>query len=922
MPGRPVIEMSGLKNTHLASKYLSLLGIKTNRHMKKIYKILSATKHGTFALAFIVFWGTVASQTTYTFLYTGSTQTINLPVGNYSIACWGADGGTLAANTASAGQGGYSSGNIALSAPTTFTVYVGGKGNGGAQPLGGFNSGNGTTKTNTSTATGGGGASDVRVLVDDYFHRIIVAGGGGGQGTSSGTGGHGGGLTGQNGQGTTNFGVAGTQTAPGLYPPGGDAKAAAFGEGGDGPAGTTGGQGGGGWYGGSFGTRTNGGGAGGSGYVLTSTSYSPVGYFSANPNYYFTNTVTAMPGTTVFVTNPDLAGNGRVYITELCSFNLYAANNTNSLNPVICAGQSATLLTNAISNYSWSTGAISSSLVVSPTTNTVYALTATSPSNCTTSRSISVTVSSGLPVLSISNPSNNICLGQTATLTATGAISYTWTNSGVVNGQSFTPVSTAVYTVTGSNGCGTGTSTTTITVAPLSVTASSSPTVVCEGYTATLSALSAVNGYTWEPGTISNSVAVVTPTSSTIYTVTASDGICSGTRTVLVSTKTTPTIVIAPTVIAMCAGEIINITANGAGAGGSYSWTPGNATTASFTSSPSSSTVFTVYGTNSLNCTSSAQVPVIVNQPTPLNVSASSAVVCSGASVNLVASGSNSYSWTNGPNTANYLVNPTTALSVYTVTGFNTSNTCTATKTIAVSVIIPNVNVTSPVSLCDGGSATVTATGATTYTWNGIPMGANNVFVATPVQTTTYILVANTTSGSAVCPSTHSVIVNVNPNPTITITASHGVICKGESNTLTATGASSYIWQGTLGTGSAVVVKPNITTTYTLSGTDAAGCTTQTMVVAVVNTCNSIEKYNNKSLISIYPNPNNGQFFVSSESAITLNLTNTLGQIIRTVELNSENGFHVEVSGLAKGVYYLSSGTGLKQCAGGKLIVN
>src|SRR5690606_28714431 len=103
-----------------------------------------------------------------------------------------------------------------------------------------------------------------------------------------------------------------------------------------------------------------------------------------------------------FVTKPISTGNGLVLITELCSIDLYAANHTNSISPMICSGQSLTLTTNAISNYSWSTGATTPSLIVSPTSNTVYALTATSPSNCTASRSISVSVNGAPPVLSVS----------------------------------------------------------------------------------------------------------------------------------------------------------------------------------------------------------------------------------------------------------------------------------------------------------------------------------------------------------------------------------------------------------------------------------------------------------------------------------------------------------------------------------------
>jgi hypothetical protein len=97
--------------------------------MKKIYQLLSSAQQLLFALALTVFSGTVYSQTTFTFNYTGTVQTITLPAGNYSIQCWGADGGTNSSNSGtSPGSGGYSKGTISLSSSTTFSVYVGGKG--------------------------------------------------------------------------------------------------------------------------------------------------------------------------------------------------------------------------------------------------------------------------------------------------------------------------------------------------------------------------------------------------------------------------------------------------------------------------------------------------------------------------------------------------------------------------------------------------------------------------------------------------------------------------------------------------------------------------------------------------------------------------------------------------------------------------
>lgn len=263
-----------------------------------------------------------------TFAYTGAVQEWSPTVtGRYKLEVWGAEGGINSQNTGKAGKGGYSIGTAYLEENLKIYVYVGGQGSNTKQPLGGFNSGNGTSKTNIGTATGGGGASDIRINNDSLYCRVIVAGGGGGQGTNTGSGGHGGGTAGGNGLGNTNMGKGGTQISGGIYP-GGTDNPAKFGIGGWGPDGTTGGQGGGGWYGGSFGTRTDGGGAGGSGWIYTESTFNTwksgnstdAAGWLLNSSYYLTDAQTiagntSMPthdGTSTMTGN---SGNGYAKIT-------------------------------------------------------------------------------------------------------------------------------------------------------------------------------------------------------------------------------------------------------------------------------------------------------------------------------------------------------------------------------------------------------------------------------------------------------------------------------------------------------------------------------------------------------------------------------------------------------------------------------
>jgi hypothetical protein len=252
----------------------------------------------------------IVVQSTYNYAYTGSVQSVTLQPGTYTLETWGANGGGGASYypTAIGGTGGYSKGTINLTQATTMYILVGGRGTnyGGGDHYGqsgGYNGGGSNYVCYSNGLGSGGGASDIRVLANNLYNRIIVAGGGGGAGNGS-TGGHGGGSTGGSGNGN-----GGTQTAGGSGQVSGS-----FGQGGGSTSdhGSYNG-GGGGWYGG--GSSTSAGAGGGSGYVLTSSSHKPSGYFAQNASYFMTNPVSVKYGEAGFVTNPVSTGHGYVRIT-------------------------------------------------------------------------------------------------------------------------------------------------------------------------------------------------------------------------------------------------------------------------------------------------------------------------------------------------------------------------------------------------------------------------------------------------------------------------------------------------------------------------------------------------------------------------------------------------------------------------------
>ncbi|MBI3517852.1 MAG: T9SS type A sorting domain-containing protein [Bacteroidetes bacterium] len=141
------------------------------------------------------------------------------------------------------------------------------------------------------------------------------------------------------------------------------------------------------------------------------------------------------------------------------------------------------------------------------------------------------------PTLSLNSSSVSVCAGNLVTLTASGATTYTWSN-GVSNGVSFTPTSSAVYTVTGSNSCGNAQATASVSLIQSSptLTAIASSSIVCYGTSAILNALGA-NSYTWTNG-VSNNISFV-PLVSNTYTVTG-ENLC-GVSTATIDVTVDPT---------------------------------------------------------------------------------------------------------------------------------------------------------------------------------------------------------------------------------------------------------------------------------------------------------------------------------------------------------------------------------------------
>jgi hypothetical protein len=310
---------------------------------------------------------------------------------------------------------------------------------------------------------------------------------------------------------------------------------------------------------------------------------------------------------------------------------------------------------------------------------------------------------------------------------------------------------------------------------------------------------------------------------------------------------------------------------------------------------------------------------VIVNLAPNINVTASDALICNGQSATITVTGAGSYLWSNNATSTVIVVNPTQS-TLYTVVGTDNTSSCTATGSANIDVFTPTVSIVGSTAICSGETATLQASGANSYTWsNGALFSGTNV---SPLTTTVYTLSAISNSMSVNCAISSTFQVTVRANPTITAQADRTVACRNETVTVTALGASSYIWNNNATT-PAISITSSLVTTVQLSvtGTDANGCKGGASTFILINGCTGLNGYNSISEINIYPNPASNNFIITSDSEMELTIINQIGAVVKAITKSSAKELVVDISDLAPGIYFVRGQQGQNQI-NEKLIIN
>lgn len=590
-----------------------------------------------------------------------------------------------------------------------------------------------------------------------------------------------------------------------------------------------------------------------------------------------------------------------ITITTLASPTLVLSSSPAS----VCPGVTSTLSVSGANTYTWTSPASNATAVnVNPLVTTVYTVSGTGTTICNGVNTITLTV---FPTPTITVNSGSICGGYSLNLNPSGASTYTITGpTGTVNSP-VSPMSTTNYTFTGTSAQGCNTSS--LSSAVNTVVVNASPTISTIPNT-TLCLLSSINllptgANTYSINGVSTTTAGnVSPAVTTTYVVTG-----TGTNncisppafsaTDIITIVPLPTITAVSSVSAICIGQAsTNLTASGAN---TYTWS-NSLTGSNVAVSPTTSTIYTVTGTSTLLCNNTSTVALTVLQLPNVSASSSQNFICVGGNTSLTAIGANTYSWSNGASSSIAVVNPSVNAS-YLVTGTDL-NGCRNTASVAITVntIVINVLPTST-TVCLGNSVTFTASGATSYTWNGTNFFPT--YFVTPTTSTSYTVMA---TDANLCPQMRTVLASVYQLPNVTASITKTLICLNESAVLTAGGANTYSWSNG-NTTSSISVSPTIDVTYyyTVVGTDTNNCIATASQSLIVSKCTGFEKtFSDASQINVYPNPSTGVFNVELTSNATkdIQVIDLTGRIIYA-EKTSTNKLSLNLNAYPAGIYYL-----------------
>ena len=367
---------------------------------------------------------------------------------------------------------------------------------------------------------------------------------------------------------------------------------------------------------------------------------------------------------------------------------------------------------------------------------------------------------------------------------------------------------------------------------------------------------------------------------------------------------------------AVCAGIVDTLKAVSSATGAfTYSW---NNSATTDTIKVSTAGLYSVTAIDGFGCVDTASIKVVVNALPVINITTNvigGANICAGMKDSLKAnvtdpSPSLGYAWyKNGSGVSDYKDTITVSAAATYSVFVSDGNGCYAwaTQVITVSalpVVSISGNTIGGTTICSGLKDTLTAkatgNGSFTYKWN--TSGTNDTILVKSANT--YSVTVTDKNG---CKSGSNATVTVNPTPTLTITGNNQVSV-GAADTLTASGAATYAWS-TSSTSDTTIVKPTISSKYTVVGRGTDGCVDTANFTVVITGVVDLAT-NDKT--TLYPNPTIGDVNLSFEMQgagkdAVIKVMDAIGKEVMSENVSISNGktIRLNINTLAQGMYFV-----------------
>ncbi len=555
---------------------------------------------------------------------------------------------------------------------------------------------------------------------------------------------------------------------------------------------------------------------------------------------------------------------GGEYIVEVTDVNFCTAFGTFNLqgdqppvgeisgNLSICEGETTDLTASGGTNFIWSEGSQTSATINVSTGNycvTIYDTPEALAIGCFDEVCVTVGSTGALDIVITGD--DEICEGETSTLTATGAGNYIWTTAeGTQTGSVITVSTSQTVTVSGDNGTGcTATEEFIVNVLPNPTPTISGNLTICSGESTMLSLTETYDSVEWSTGETS---ATITVSTGQTIGVTVTNGDCTGSTQVNVNENQNP----APTIAGsntFCTGESTTLDA-GLDVGGvpytSYAWSPNGQMSQTITVNVAGT--YTVIVTDANGC--SAEASIVVTESDSLEPNLSGSDFCEGEMTMLDAgTGFTTYQWSANAGSATTQTVMVDASGTYSVTVSN--GTCSGDGSITVDEVPnPVVDLGDDRAICGGTEVVLDAGAGFAYEWSDGSISQTLSVTASG----TYGVTITTTDGTN-CTGTDEVTVTFGEATPPTITGDDE-ICTGETTTLDAgVGYASYLW--TPGDIMSQTIDVTVGGAYTCVVTDTDGCTASSTFIVNEN--------------SVVPPTINGILAICEGEMTTLTSSNT-----------------------------------------------